>query len=505
MTVLLAVDLGTESVRACLVSTDGRVIHSARRTFALRTPKPGWAEQDPADWWAETASAVREVIERSGAVGDVAAVGVCGQMHGPVPIAADGSVLPGGVQLWCDKRGADLVASLTSRPDVDTLIRLAGNPPTPAWMGIKIAWERRFRPDRYARTWKFLPPKDFLNFRFTGQAATDLSEASGSFLMDSARERWSDDLTAALGLDLRLMPEIRGAGDVIGTVTGEAARRTGLRVGTPVVAGGGDMLCLLLGAATTRPGRACDTTGTASVLSVFTQVPVSDPRVMNLHHVVSGWIAFGICDSGGGMLHWFKDLVGEAYDVLDRAADDIAPGADGLLVFPYLQGERTLGSPHARGVFFGLTPAHGRGTVARAVMEGVTFELRRALEVIGAGGLTVNEMRTIGGGARSSVWSAIKADVYRLPVRTFAEFEGGVLGAAILAGVGVGVFPNAMEAADRLAVVQAAVEPDPERARQYDEVYRRFVQIHDLLEPGFEMHAEPDQQPRVPIMLAKEN
>jgi xylulokinase len=445
MSVLLAIDLGTESVRACLVAPEGRIVDRARRGIALSTPQAGWAEQDPEEWWAAAAAVVRELMERS-RPRDVAAVGVCGQMHGPVPIGADGALVPGPVQLWCDKRAAAQAQALARRRDVAALIRLAGNPPTPAWLGFKIAWEKRCQPDRYTAARVYLPPKDFLNFRLTGVAGTDYSEASGTFLMDARRRRWSPELCEALGVDPARLPPIREAREVIGAVTAEAAVRTGLPEGTPVVAGGGDMLALLLGAGITRTGRACDTTGTASVLSVFRSAPVEDPRVMNLHHVVPGWIAFGICDSGGGSLRWFRDLLAGngvgGYDALDHAASAVPPGAGGLFFFPYLQGERTLGAPHARGTLIGLTPAHGQGAIARAIMEGVTFELRRALEVITAQGLPVQELRTIGGGARSALWSAIKADVYGLPVWTLREFEGGVLGRRSWPGRGSGSSPT---------------------------------------------------------------
>jgi xylulokinase len=486
---LLAVDLGTESVRACLVSPAGRIIESARRGYALQTPMPGWAEQHPGEWWEAAASAIREVLARAGGA-DVVSVGVCGQMHGPVPIARDGGLLPGPVQLWCDKRGAPLVDEIAARHDAAALCALARNPVTPAWMGVKIAWEQRYRPQRHGSTWKYLAPKDFLNFRLTSVAATDLSEASGSFLMDARTRAWSEDLASGLDLGLNSLPDIRRADEVIGVVTAEAAAQTGLPAGTPVVAGGGDMLCLLLGAGITRPGRACDTTGTASVLSVFSPDPISDPRVMNLHHVVPGWIAFGICDSGGGALRWYRDLTGETYGTLDHAAADVPAGADGLLFFPYLQGERTLGSPRSRGVAFGLTPAHGRGAVARAIMEGVTFELRRGLDLIRASGLHVTEMRTIGGGARSEVWSQIKADIYGLPVGMLAECEGGVIGAAILAGVGAGIYQDAISAAERIAPPARTHEPDNQRAARYERAYAAFTRIHDLLQPGFELVAD---------------
>lgn len=501
--VLLAVDLGTESVRACFVDPGGTITHSARRPFTLHTPRAGWAEQDPVEWWEATCAVIREVSARAGEGGrHIVGIGVCGQMHAPVPIGRDGAVLSGPVQLWCDKRAAGLVAAFAARPDAGQCAAIAGNPVTPAWMGFKMLWEKTQRPERYARVWKFVPPKDYLNFRFTGAPATDYSEASGSFLMDAARREWSEVLLEAVGLDRRVLPPIHPATDVLGMVSAEAATATGLRPGIPVVTGGGDMLCLLLGAGVTAAGRACDTTGTASVLSVYAPAPVVDSRIMNLHHVIDGWIAFGICDSGGGALKWWKDLlrtggaaVSDAYRALDEAAAEAPPGADGLFFFPYLLGERTLGSPHARGVLFGLTPRHDRGSVARAIMEGVTFELRRALEVITSTGLIVEEMRTVGGGARSRLWSAIKADVYRLPVRTVAELEGGILGAAMLAGVGSGVFADAGRAADRLVVSSARLTPTADRAARYAALYRTFTHLHDLLQPGFDLLASPESVP----------
>ncbi len=445
-------------------------------------------------WWDATAAAIRDVVDAE-ARDAIRAIGVCGQMHGPVPVARDGRVVPGPVQLWCDKRAVDQVRAVATHPQAARWAETAGNPPTPAWMGFKISWEKVHRPDRYAAAWKYLPPKDFLNYRLTGIPATDFSEASGSFLMDARRRTWSEALAAALDVDLNRLPEIRPASDVVGRVTAEAAAATGLRAGTPVVAGGGDMLCLLLGAGITVPGRACDTTGTASVLSVFSPQPVADARVMNLHHVVPGWIAFGICDSGGGAFKWWKDiLLGEdpprpdPYPALDGSAAAAPAGSDGLLFFPYLLGERTLGSPHGRGVLFGLTPGHSRGSISRAIMEGVTLELRRALAVIRSAGLDVREMRTIGGGARSPLWSAIKADVYRLPVRTFAVFEGGVLGAAVLAGTGVGMYADAAAAADARARLADTFSPTAD-ADRYDAQFALFTRVHDLLQPAFELLA----------------
>ena len=277
---------------------------------------------------------------------------------------------------------------------------------------------------------------------------------------------------------------------------------TGLLAGTPVVAGGGDMLCMLLAAGLTEPGAASDITGTSGIFSVFTEAPVYDTRLMNLHHVTDGWVPFGITDSGGVALKWYRDsfcqnevMQAEArglavYDLLSEMAGETPPGAEGLLFFPYLMGERTLGTANARGVFFGLTPRHGIGASVRAIMEGVTFELRQTLEIVEDAGHAVDVIYHSGGGAYSDLWSQIKADIYHKPVVTFANTEGGLLGAGILAGVGAGAYANAGEGARRCLQLDKRFEPSGECAARYDAQYSLFKEIHDLLQEPFDKLAE---------------
>jgi xylulokinase len=333
------------------------------------------------------------------------------------------------------------------------------------------------------------------------QVATDWSEASGSYLMDSRAESWSPEMVEYLGLDMEKLPTVCRSSDVLGHITKKAADLSGLVEGTPVVVGAGDMLCMLISSGLTQLGRAADITGTASIMAVYVDEPVMDPRLMNLHHAIPGWIPFGICDSGGGSLKWFKDsfcqieieqadrLGEDVYELLNPMAAKVEPGSEGLLFFPYLMGERSMGSPFSRGVFFGLTPRVGKGAMVRAIMEGVTFELRRTLEIVEAAGNEVSRVYTIGGGSRSDVWSQIKADIYQKPVHTFEASEGGVLGAAILAGLAVGVFPNIQEAAERCLRLDKTFEPEPSRSTRYDYLWRLFVEIHDRVQEPFEQLA----------------
>lgn len=500
---LLAIDIGTESSRASLLDLEGGVVATHCRPLELRIPRPGWAEQDPLQWWATTLENVRSVIEEgAGPSGRVLAVGVSGQMHGTVPLGPGGELLSRSVQLWCDKRCASLVSEFVSHRMTPAVRRLSSTPPAPAWLGFKIRWLQLHEADLYQRTWKFLVPKDFINFQLTGIAATDPSEASGSFLLGVSDGRWSNELLESLELDPCKLPDIHPSSSVIGHVTTSAARSTGILQGTPVVAGGGDMLCALLAAGVTQSGRACDITGTSSHLSIYAGTPSTDLRMMNLHHVVPGWITFGIVDSAGGALKWFKDTLCQEeirtsretgcspYALLDERAAEAPPGSEGLIFFPYLFGERTMGSPHARGVFFGLTPQHGKGALARAIMEGVTLELRRTLEIVEATGNRVDEVRTTGGGARSQLWSQIKADIYQKPVVTFETYEGSIFGVALLAGIGADVYPDARSGAERLIRLGQVFQPDPTVRARYDTQFEMYKQLHDAMQESFARYGD---------------
>jgi xylulokinase len=492
---VLAIDIGTQSSRAAALDTEGGLLASASRPHELSVPRPGWAEQNPDDWWQATVANIRDVLAQLPAGTRLAALATCGQMHGTVPIARDGNLLATAVQLWCDKRAASIAEETAAQHDPDALQRLAGNVPTAAWSGFKMAWMQREQPELYAAAWQILTPKDYVNFRLTGVAATDVTEASGSFLMDAVTEQWSPDLIALLGLDASKLPPIHASSTVIGGVMVEAAKLTGLPAGLPVVAGSGDMLCQLLGSGVSAPGMACDTSGTASVISFHAETPIADRRLMNLHAAGSHWIAFGILDSGGGAIRWWLDGFGDraadqdaAYDRLLADAASVPPGSEGLLFLPYLQGERTLGSADSRGVFFGFHSRHTRAHATRAMLEGVCFDLRQSLEIVREAGVNVTRMRTGGGGARSPLWSQIKADVYGMPVAPLQQDEVGILGAAMLALTGSRLVPD-LEAASRLVAEREPFEPQTANVALYDRQFALFRDLHDRLQPSFHQAA----------------
>ncbi len=487
---VLAIDVGTQTTRAALVKGDGSLLDSAGSPIKLQTPQPGWAEQDPDQWWSTTVANVMTVMSRNpGAT--VSAVGVGAQMHGVVPLDAAGNPLACHVGIWSDKRPAAEVAKFMARPDAGRLAAVAGNAPLPAWAGFKVAWFRAERPELYQRARAFLVVKDYLNFRLCGQLATDPSEASGSFLADAATGQWSPELIDALGLDASLLPPIAGSATVIGGVLPEVAGATGLWAGTPVVAGGGDMLCQLLALGLTRPGRLAEVAGTGSIVAAYVDKPCPDRRVMSLRAVTDGWVDFGIGDGAGSCLPWLDDLLlgalgsgpaGPTHDYasIDAAAAAVPAGAEGLLFFPYLLGERTLGSSSSRASFIGLTLQHERGHLARAVMEGICFENRRALDLFAPPGDGA-VLRCTGGGSRSALWNQIRADVYERPIRSLTTTEGGIQGAALLAATGAGWYANAAEGAEKLVGLSAGWEPRPETVKAYRASYATFCAVHDVL------------------------
>jgi xylulokinase len=489
---VVAIDIGTQSTRAALVDPEGAIRDVAGAPIDLFAPAAGWAEQDPEQWWQTTADNVAALRERNPGI-TIAAVGVGAQMHSLVAVDAAGNSLTARSAIWSDKRCLDDVQAFARRPDAEQLSRLAGNRPLPAWAGFKMAWLRANAVAAYDAAASLLVAKDFLNLRLSGVAATDPAEASGTFLCDAATGQWSADLLAALGVARSKLPDIADSGAVIGAVHEEAARRTGLLAGTPVVAGSGDMMCQLLGSGITAPGQVAVVSGTASIVAAAAGHASADPRVMNLRSASGNWMNFGIGDAAGESLRWFADrLSGQrtlddpgalsaAYDALTLEAAQVGAGSGGLLFFPYLLGERTLGSAQSRASFVGATLGHGRAHFARAVLEGITFEDRRALECVCPAG-PEGPVRCSGGGAGSAVWNQIRADIFGHPVQTLASTEGGILGAAILAGVGAGWYPDAGAGAARAVRPSGTWSPAAEAVAAYERTFQMFCAAHDALD-----------------------
>lgn len=496
---LLAIDIGTQSTRALVITATGTILAKASYEYGLQTPHPGWAQQDAEEWWQATVATIQSVLQQSGVdPGAIACVAVDSQMHATIPIDRAGQVIAPAVQLWCDKRAAGEIAAFERQSFPVEPFTLAGNQPTTAWQGFKIRWMQHHQPEIFARAWKIVTASTFVVFRLTEMLAISYAEASGTYCMDATRETWSDDLIHMLGINADHLPPIAPATSVIGRVTDHAARLTGLRAGTPVAVGAADFIAAALSSGLTKPGDAAEISGTSCLMAVVSEHALINPALMNLHHEIDGWVSYGVVETGGGALRWFRDQCcyeeivtaqqtgQDVYTLMVEGTADVSPGADGVLFFPYLLGERLTGSPYSRGVFFGLHQSTDRRAMIRAILEGITFDLRRTLDTAEQAGVRVEQIRATGGGAQSDTWNQIRADIYNKPVVTLAGDEGSLTGTAILAGLTVGLWPDATTACDQLTQVRTVYEPRPDHSERYAALYEEFKALHDAFIPGFE-------------------
>ncbi len=480
---LLAIDVGTGSVRAALMTPTGETLAFAAQEHEQIVPRFGWAEQRPVDWWTGTVAVIRRVFAAlPGAPARVAAIGACGQMHATVLVDADGNPALDAVPLWNDKRNRDMVERFTREQPWQALLPVAGNPPSVAWWGFKLRWLQAHRPAEYGRTAAVLSAKDWINFRLTGAMAIDAPEASCTYLYDVAAGGWSRGLADRLGVDLALLPPIREPHEVLAGVSRQAAVETGLHEGTPVVVGISDYPGALLGSGVIVPGLASDVTGTSTLLTLCTTAPVLDPVISNVRGALPNWSAFTILDAGGDAMRWARRAFHEkAYDynrIVSLAAS--APAGAGMMLFlPYLNGERLGTRTNARAQFIGMTSGHGASHLHRAVMEGVAFAAARNLRIMERAGNRVDRMVAAGGGARTRLWLEIKASLYGCPILTTAAEESSVLGCAMLAGTGVGIFADLPAAASRLVRFTGEVLPNPRWAETYAHLAPVFDQAYE--------------------------
>ncbi len=485
---ILALDIGTQSARAAVVTQDGEILGIGQIQHEVDSPQPGWAQQRPVDWWDETCRAIRGVLGETGVAPEsLAAVASCGQMHGPVGVDEQGQVTTEWVQLWCDKRCQPQCEQVRQSHDESQLSAVTANPINPAWIGLKVRWYKENQPQAYQRARWFLVPKDFINYKLTGAAATDPSEASGSFLWDCEKDEYSGAMAAAVEVDLGRFAPVAASHEVIGQVTQQSSKLTGIPAGTPVVAGGGDFPVSMLGFGIVGEGIASDVTGTSTLFATHSAKPLIHPAVQNLRHVVDGWIPFTILDCGGLSMKWCKDLIGSAsgddvsFEKLIEMAADAPEGSDGLIFYPYMLGERRRENTSARGGYFGITLNHTAAHFVRAVMEGVALAMGRDVGLFRRLGLDVQRVLCVGGGARNQLWNQIKADVVQAPLQLADEPEAGLKGAALLGAAGVGLIddPAAVARQRQAITVTKTVQPQPESSARYQSALREFTRIYD--------------------------
>ena len=492
MTYTLGLDASTTATKALLVDETGAVAGAAATEYGFETPHPLWSEQDPDLWWRGAVRSTRAVLAETRVdPAAVVAVGLTGQMHGLVLLDAAGGVLRPAI-LWNDGRTAAQCDEIRDLVGKERLISITGNDALAGFTAPKILWVREHEPDVYARVRHVLLPKDFLRYRLTDGFATDRAGAAGTLLLDLAGRDWSPEVCRALRIPLGWLPPTHEGPDVTGTLSAAGALATGLRAGTPVVAGGGDQAAGAVGVGAVREGVVSVVLGTSGVVFATVDAPRVEPAARLhafCHAVPERWHLMGVMLSAAGSLRWFRDALapGVAYDVLLAEATTAPPGCDGLLFLPYLTGERTPhADPLARGAFVGLTVRHTRAHLARAVLEGVAFSLRESFDLMRASGLAVvDEVRVSGGGARSALWRQILADVLQTPLATVASTEGAAYGAALLAGVGVGWWPSVDAACDACVRVESRTEPDAPSGLAYDAAFEHYRALYPALAPTF--------------------
>jgi xylulokinase len=489
----LGIDVGTGGTRALIMGHAGAVIASASAEHAnFASPKPGWAEQDPRDWWRACGEAVRQALQSSAVrAEDIECVGFSGQMHGAVLLDSSDEVVRPAI-IWCDQRSEAQSHELLDLFGRDTIIRLTCNPPLTNFTLTKLLWVRENDPRNWERVAHVMLPKDYVRFRLTGERAIDMADASGTLMLDVANRRWSKEVLNKTDIAEMMLPALYESPQVCGSVSADGAAATGLKSGTPVVAGAGDQAAGAVGLGIARAGAVSATIGTSGVVFAATDRPALDPqgRLHTFCHAIPGrWHVMGVTQAAGLSLRWFRDQFGcassngrDPYDILADDAAGVPAGSEGAFWVPYLMGERTPHlDPNARAAMVGLTASHTRAHVIRAVMEGVAFSLKDTFTIFDEMKTPVTSIRLGGGGARSPLWRQIQADVYGHEVEIVAAEEGAAYGAAILAGVGAGGWKSVDEACERVVKVAKRIEPNAAASKAMQAAYQTYRKIYPAL------------------------
>ncbi len=501
---LLGVDVGTSSVKAVLLDLRGNVCAVSQADYPLHHLRPAWVEQNPEDWWQATCRAVRETLEKV-EHGRERLLGLAVSSQAPTLLPLDSSGRPlRPAMIWMDRRAEAEAVSLTEMLGAQQIYRITGNRPDAFYVAARLLWLRNHEPEILKQTWKFAQVNGYINYRLTGRLTMDPAHAVLLQLRDYATGEWSQALCSACGVDPAQFPEVMEGHRVQGEVAAEAAEATGLKPGTPVMAGNIDSPVAALEAGVTEPGIAVEMTGTSTVVIIPNDRGVTEPALIAIPHALPHiHLLLGAMVSSGGCLRWFRDQFSQsadrsvheggpepspdAYDQLTRQAAGIEPASGGVIFLPYMMGERSpLWHTNARGVFFGLSLATPKAALVRAILEGAAFALRHNVEVAARAGAEVREMRSVGGCSRSDLWNQIKADVLGMPLLLPRAAVGSPFGAAILAGMGTGAFPDVRKSLSEMVHLDRRFEPNPANHEKYTQVYRVFLDIYEHLKSDFD-------------------
>ncbi len=492
---LLGIDIGTSACKVALFSPDGRVIAQGSGDYKVYYPAPGWAEQNPEDWWNAVCGAIKTMITDNRIdPADIAGIGIDGQGWSAIAVDKDGKVLTN-TPIWMDTRARDICEDLKAQVGEERIFAVCGNPMQPAYTLPKILWYKKHLPEVYNNTKKILQSNSFIAYRLTGEMTQDVCQGYAYQCFDMQKACWDKEMCDLLGIDMNLLPDIYPCHQVIGTVTDAASLLTGLAAGTPVVAGGLDAACGTLGAGVIHSGETQEQGGQAGGMSICMDKYQADPRMILSYHVVPDlWLLQGGTVGGGGVIRWFEQEFGalerelaaaggvSSMAEMDREAEQIPAGSDGMVFLPYMAGERSpIWDTKAKGVYYGIDFAKTRAHFIRASMEGVAFSLKHNLDTAGHAGAEVDVLRSMGGAANSRVWTQIKADVTGKKIVVPSSDTATTLGAAILAGVGTGVYTSFEDAVSRTVAVKREHIPDMDKHAKYRESYQIYLALYENL------------------------
>jgi len=492
MNYFMGIDVSTTGSKALLIDEIGRVVAAASSPHTLTTPRPLWSEQDPAEWWTASVKSIRTVLQQSGIPAEgVTAIGLTGQMHGLVLLDENGRVLRPAI-LWNDQRTQAQCDEIHRRIGREKFIQITGNVALTGFTAPKILWVAEHEPEIYAQARHILLPKDTIRLRLTGEYAMDKADGAGTVLFDLRRRDWSAEILQALDIPAKWMPATFEGPEITGTVSPEAATQTGLKSGTPVVAGGGDQAAQAVGVGAVEAGIIGLTVGTSGVIFAATPAPLIEPqgRLHAFCHAVPGmWHFMGVMLSAAGSLQWYRDTLAPdmSFDALLEEAESVPAGSEGLFFLPYLSGERTPHpDPQARGAFIGLTVRHGRGHMTRAVLEGVAYGLKDSFTLIQNAGLErIVQVRASGGGTRGELWRKILAAVLESDLVMVNTAEGAAFGAALLAGTGAGVWLDVPSACRKTIQITGQTVPNAMELDIYRQGYAVYRDLYPTLRPIF--------------------
>ncbi|MEM1288130.1 MAG: FGGY family carbohydrate kinase [Pseudomonadota bacterium] len=485
----LAVDVGTGSVRAALIDQTGRIQTIASKEHDQIVPHHGWSEQRPADWWAGALVCIEKALNAiDDARARVAAICVCGQMHGSVLIDDEGNLTREAALLWNDKRTTPQVESFSKRGLNDDTLQKTANMPAPAWPAFKLKWLTENDPASVERASTLLMPKDWINFCLTGQRAQDITEASLSFLMEWQSRTWSEELAETVGIPFDLLPPLRQPEDVLAGLSAKASALINLPEGLPVLVGAGDYPLALLGSGVSGPGMGSDVTGTSTIITLMHDEPVLSADVSNVIGASGSWGSFTLLDAGGDAVRWARRAFHDnalSYAEVEDAAARGKPGSNGLFFLPYLAGERFGDGPTSRAQFFGLTASHGLADLHRSVLEGVAFSVRHKMDALQGAHGRPERIIAASGGAKSKTWLDIKASMYGVPYLVPEELECGVVGAGILCAAATGDANGVTDATARMVRFTDEVLPDPATQDRYDAMMPIYRGLYDAAQPFY--------------------